>query len=546
MIAKNLVTKLVGVLSLVSIPLPVFSQSLSLDEVQAILEDNPPATGDPLLRDNAILNLDEYLKRPTAPIDADIKAWYFSTMDSLSYELALPVPSGARVWQMYNDGFIVKTPSTTFSFDLIDGYSGWFYKLPDEVLQQIDVAFISHGHGDHSGKPSFLVASKFKGELVLQNRIAQGTEATVGGLEVAARFGAHSVPNNIYHVTTPEGITVMHTGDTQRSWDLPTDLPTDILLINAWMNESGSRPATIGVRNAIDRVRPAVTIPGHVQELGHVFDPTDVTTRVPYAWPLAVDDVPIEGELSVMAWGEHYDYNITASPVMAVSPASIYVVRDSDSDGVFDELGDSMSNTFVKTRTALGEVDSTNSNVLNRIIAKFALPEIEVGDPSLKRAVLRFFLEDADGALAGPVSLMHSTTDNDLAAHVSDYEDLRYQDTLQDLINPGDTSQTFYELDVTRLISEDYAADGDQPIAAFRLQIDGARFVEDDLSHRIRLGMPQAAENGPELVLTFVPEPTGLAPAMWGLAIISVSLARVRTVNPLSLQRRPTPCWYIR
>lgn len=298
-------------LSLLAVMPPnAFGTLLGFDEIRSILDANPPATGDPVLREQAILDLDEYLKEPDAVINPEVHDFYDQMMANLVAELAQPVPTGARLWQMYNHGYIVKTPSSIFSFDLIDAGE---HLVPNEVIQQIDVAFVSHEHGDHWGRPSEQVASS-GGEMVSPLVFSPGSVATIGGLEVAAYFGLHSVDNNIYHVTTPEGLTIMHTGDTQHSGYVPDDAPTEILLINAWMNENGIESATLGVRNGINRVSPILTIPGHIQELGHEYNPQSNATRVPYEWALAVDDVPIPGTLGVMAWGEHYDYSVVPEP----------------------------------------------------------------------------------------------------------------------------------------------------------------------------------------------------------------------------------------
>ncbi|MFV2067603.1 MAG: PEP-CTERM sorting domain-containing protein [Pirellulales bacterium] len=70
---------------------------------------------------------------------------------------------------------------------------------------------------------------------------------------------------------------------------------------------------------------------------------------------------------------------------------------------------------------------------------------------------------------------------------------------------------------MTDQVLADYAADGDDPISAFRLQISELVFVEDDQGGKYRFTMPGAEANHPELVLTFVPEPASLALAAIGI-----------------------------
>ena len=211
-----------------------------------------------------------------------------------------------------------------------------------------------------------------------------------------------------------------------------------------------------------------------------------------------------------------------ASPFapIPVPPSAIYSIRDDDSDSVFDDLGDAVVDQSTASRSGIGEIDSAGTNRINRIVAKFLLPEPPVAAPVLDSATLRLFLEDTAGTLAGPVSLLHSVGDNDLDQLVTDYENPSYVDTLLDLVEPTDVAGQFYESDVTDLVLADYAADGFDPLSAFRLQVSEAVFIEDNQHARYRLTMPGGAFGvRPELVLSFaaVPEPSTLALAALAL-----------------------------
>ena len=84
---------------------------------------------------------------------------------------------------------------------------------------------------------------------------------------------------------------------------------------------------------------------------------------------------------------------------------------------------------------------ATGSNLVERVVTKFPLP----GEPGLadrlESATLRFFLQQKVGTPAGPVSLLHSTSDNDLDRLASDFEDASYLDTELDLIQPSGRGQ---------------------------------------------------------------------------------------------------------
>jgi phospholipase/lecithinase/hemolysin len=186
------------------------------------------------------------------------------------------------------------------------------------------------------------------------------------------------------------------------------------------------------------------------------------------------------------------------------SPEVIYDTKDSDSDSTFDNYGDSASSRQSAPAVVVGERDTQDGNAIVRLVAKYDLPRMPAVARRLGSATLRLFLENIEGDPAGPASLFHSVGDNDLDELPSDCEDGSYTDTLLDLVNPSDESQRYYELDVTDVVLADYASDGDDPLSAFRLQINEAEFVEDDQSHRYRFAMPGATTNHPELVLTFI------------------------------------------
>ena len=196
------------------------------------------------------------------------------------------------------------------------------------------------------------------------------------------------------------------------------------------------------------------------------------------------------------------------------TPAAVYDAKDSDSDSMFDNAGDSTSDRSSSPAVAVGERDTPNGNAIVRLLTKFELPLVPNASHRLEQATLRLFLEDIVGTPAGPASLLHSVGDNGRNDSPSDFEDASYTDTQLELVQPNDLGQQYYELDVTGLVLSDYAADNDDLMSAFRLQVDEAVFLEDDESHRYRFTMPGAGANPPELVLTFIPEPSALVLAI--------------------------------
>ena len=290
-------------------------------QIQTMLLSEPPCGGNQEIRKEAILALDEYLKDESVIWDPGITSLYGNMIDKVASEINEPVLAGARIWSMYNHGFIVKTPSMVFAFDLVHGYAGWDYQIPDEVLEKIQVLFISHRHGDHQDYSITRGIVDFGGEVVAPSEdksvafdiiyLSSDEEVTVADLHVKAYDGLHGgLPLRIYKVTTPEGLIIMHTGDNQTSETLPSGETVDILLLNAWVNESGSASATIGMSNSINKLAPKLTILGHIHELGHSYDPSSIYSRLSFEAPLEVGESSLPGYVSVQIWGEQCDFPI--------------------------------------------------------------------------------------------------------------------------------------------------------------------------------------------------------------------------------------------
>jgi pimeloyl-ACP methyl ester carboxylesterase len=203
-------------------------------------------------------------------------------------------------------------------------------------------------------------------------------------------------------------------------------------------------------------------------------------------------------------------------------PVQTYTVLDEAGDALPDGLGDLATDAQSAARRGIGELDSLAVNQLSRLVVKFELPETTRFRNEIERATLRLFLEDIEGTPTGPVSLFHSIADNDLTIVASHYEDASYTDTLLDLVGPAGEGGRYYDLDVTELVRADYAADGDHPLSAFRLQVSEAMFVDDDQSNRFRFTMPGVETNYPELLVVFVPEFGTLGQALWAILYLAV------------------------
>jgi L-ascorbate metabolism protein UlaG (beta-lactamase superfamily) len=284
-------------------PLPL--QDAKLEQIKNILLIAPPNSGDPGIREFIIMELDEILLANSSRDEDRVFEFYDYMMQKVNSELKEEVTEGIRIWLMYNHGFIIKTPETVFAFDLVDGYSGWQedrnYQLPEDIINSIDALFISHEHVDHTD-PTIIEQVRNNGGHVINTDETQ--HMVINGCQVKLHYGLHSVVNRIFEVTTENGYKIVHTGDNQTSEALPDIDNVDVLLLNAWVNESGTEYTSTGIRNCIYKLEPAVTIPGHIHELWH-----DTEKRTRFKWSFYVaNGTYIPSTIYVMVWGEMYDF----------------------------------------------------------------------------------------------------------------------------------------------------------------------------------------------------------------------------------------------
>lgn len=293
-----------------------------------ILDDYPPAVIENPVRRAALIRLDDILHIESAPAKPLVQEFYRARIEQAVREIeATPPAPGLRVWKLYNHGFFVRTASVSFAFDIVPGAGTPGFSVPREVLarlaDQADALFISHRHADHANagtarlfldrrKPVVAPEGLWKGQEIAAALVYPQRSATLvhtlpllDGKRVL-RFVAYpghqgaSLINNVYLVTTPDGLTVVHTGD-QSGADADFEWidrigrrhKVDLLLPNCWTDD---------IQRVARGVNPRLIITGHENEMGHTVDHREDYTqtynhlfgsRYPFL---------------VMAWGESYRY----------------------------------------------------------------------------------------------------------------------------------------------------------------------------------------------------------------------------------------------
>jgi L-ascorbate metabolism protein UlaG (beta-lactamase superfamily) len=311
-----------------------------LTAIDATLQRHIPALPEPGERRLALLTLDAVLHDEYAPSRPPVQAFLGRRIArAVEHIASTRVRSGARIWKLYNHGFVVRTASVTFAFDLVSARNvrADGFRVPDELIERLaeecDALFVSHRHPDHAdesvarafldrGKPVVAPPEVWQerpihARLTHLERVAHEEQvlSVQGGaqqLRVVCYPGHQgaSIENNVPLVFTPENLSFGHFGDQSNSDDfawidgVKTRHEVDVLLPNCW---------TTDIVRAVAGFDPAVVVTGHENEMGHTID-----HREPY-WLTyqrrsgsarfgGDPDVGYEIPLVLMTWGESYHY----------------------------------------------------------------------------------------------------------------------------------------------------------------------------------------------------------------------------------------------
>lgn len=268
-----------------------------LAEIENHLIKHPPAPSNDSGRKLALYTLDAIYHDERTDGSNAVKDFferrYLRVAEDLSSRSGDPKMT---VYKLYNHGFIIRTATATFGFDVVTGPYKQDKRTPlvsdstiHRLIDQCDVLFVSHFHADHADeavarysleKGKTVVAPEglwdnLKGKLLHLRKdhvFDQQLEMQNGhALKVHVLPGHQGdrVLNNIYIVTTEEGHSVAHTGDQANEKDLEwisdvsKTVSTDVLLVNCWNQH---------ISEIVRGLNPRLIIPGHENELAHSID----------------------------------------------------------------------------------------------------------------------------------------------------------------------------------------------------------------------------------------------------------------------------------
>jgi len=312
-----------------------------LNQAARVISGSPPSWPEPAARPPALLLLDAVFHDVYAPWRPAVQNFLKMSINKAVDQIAqTEISDGARIWKLYNHGFVIRTKSVTIGFDLVSGKSVNVegFLINDEgmrtLINECDVLFISHRHSDHAeeavaqsfvdqNKPVVAPPGLWKGRPVYSHlthlkRIAH----TVQQLSIKSGrqqlnvviYPGHQgedIENNVALVVTPEGLSFAQMGDQSNSDDfawidaVAQHHAVDVLMPNCW---------TTDIVRVAKGFKPVVIMTGHENEMGHTID-----HREPY-WLTYQRregsdrfggslDEGYDTPLIVMTWGESYHFS---------------------------------------------------------------------------------------------------------------------------------------------------------------------------------------------------------------------------------------------
>ncbi len=311
-----------------------------LKEINNILTQYPPSFPIASERNGALFLLDAVLHDKYAAYRKPVQKFYHERITSVLREINnTKITKGAKIWKLYNMGFIVKTKSTTIAFDFVSGSVtnsegfGLEEKIITGLVKECDVLFISHKHRDHidmkiaqafvdEGKPVVATTTLWKNDPIY--KMITHLERNTNKLQIlpiqkgktllkVVVYPGHQMSNTLNNVPlifTPEGISVSHMGDQINEGDFMIDYKwidsvaknyhVNILLPPSWTNE---------LHRIVKGFDPELVILGHENELSHPVD-----DRVPFwgdtEYLELTNDELLNSDYKVlqMVWGESFYY----------------------------------------------------------------------------------------------------------------------------------------------------------------------------------------------------------------------------------------------
>ncbi|MBN2383739.1 S8 family serine peptidase [bacterium] len=293
------------------------------------------------IRRNAFQEIDQILQLPLSNRSYRVRQFFARCMTIAFEEIEqeqMIETDHLKVWQFYNQGYIVKTSGLTLAFDLVTTRHVYnvFWNLEPTIVSTladlIDILFVTHRHPDHFDLELInTLISRGKRVIIPHEFITLLPRGAIGlkpdehrsftfptkqdeTLKVMAHQGQHvydqgrKIPHRVYEIETAQKYRLLHLGDHDYA---STQL--DLAPCHLGFVKLGSISPDFNDVQAFKKltrhIRFQHIIAGHINELGHPVKGGRIGYENAFQI-LSESDVPA----SVLAWGEAFSFLPELSP----------------------------------------------------------------------------------------------------------------------------------------------------------------------------------------------------------------------------------------
>lgn len=204
---------------------------------------------------------------------------YRKSFDKVLYEVQNTVVENGSVvvWQLYNMGYIIKTPSGCFGMDIM-------HRWAEKLAPHLDFMTISHNHQDHYNIP-LIEKMRELGKPVLSNYIPNNSNTskksadnyTIGKFEIKTNITHHNNGDLLNFVTIykidcgddADNFTILHVGDSNYNLSQYGNVIGNVdLFIARYAPNALTENYVLGT--ASNKVNPKYLFMSHILELTHI------------------------------------------------------------------------------------------------------------------------------------------------------------------------------------------------------------------------------------------------------------------------------------
>lgn len=253
---------------------------------------SPQTVATAVKRESIIKKIDDYFSIMSINRSVSLNKFFVRRISAALEEIKnYKVQDGLKIWSIYNDGFIIKTKTTTFGIDVVttDSIKGLDWDIDetlfDNLSSVLDFLLITHSHSDHSDDElikNMLKKNKkvfvCKDDEMLYNKkistFVQGEKFEYNNQLIFPFKGVHVYDNNrninisYFQIFTDADINIIHTGDHDYTQYLNYRNKIDCIIPR--LSGVNAEYSIWDYFKVLNKIEPKVVIPGHIIELSHL------------------------------------------------------------------------------------------------------------------------------------------------------------------------------------------------------------------------------------------------------------------------------------